>query len=160
MSQHTIGATLIALVLVPHLLFAQETRPAQDAAQPNTLFPQWRLQSVHAIDPRVAPNAGLRLPPLFPAFSPVAPDFLGPGGPSTPWSLRGSMALFGVDDERASSKFQEFRDLRTGVTAGLEARYREGDYLFNVVGRHLGRRDQDLAIDGGKGGRVLLHCGV
>ena len=61
MSQHTIGATLIALVLVPHLMFAQETRPAQDAAQPNTLFPQWRLQSVHAIDPRVAPNAGLGL---------------------------------------------------------------------------------------------------
>ena len=66
------------------------------------------------------------------------------------------MALFVVDDERASSKFQEFRDLRAGVTAGLEARYRDGDYLFNVVGRHLGRRDQDLFIDGGKGGRYYF----
>ena len=126
------------------------------AAQPNTLFPSWRLQATHSIDPRVAPNAGLRLRPLFPTFSPVAPDFLGPSGPSTPWSLRASVALFGVDDARASSKFQEFRDLQDGVTAGLEARYREGDYLFNVVGRQLGRRDQDLAIDGGRGGRYYF----
>ena len=160
------GAMLVALLLMPRVLRAQtatspqtpaEPRPAQDASQPNTLFPQWRLQAIHPIDPRVAPNAGLRLRPLFPIFSPVAPDFLGATGPSTPWSLRASMAIFGAEDERASSKFQEFRDLREGVTAGLEARYREGDYLFNVVGRHLGRRDQDLAIDGGRGGRYYFN---
>ena len=163
--RRTTGATLAALVLMPAVVSGQtltssqpptQTRPAQDAAQPNTLFPQWRLQAVYPIDPRVAPNAGIRLRPLFPTFSPVAPDFLDPGGPSTPWSLRASVAVFGVDDERASSKFQEFRDLRDGVTAGLEARYREGDYLFNVVGRQLGRDDQDLAIDGGKGGQYYF----
>jgi hypothetical protein len=43
-----------------------------------------------------------------------------------PWSVRGSLALFGVDDQRVSSKLQEFRDLRDGFTAGLEAHYREG----------------------------------
>ena len=162
----TAGAMLIALVLMPTVLQAQvptspqaptEPRLAQDAAQPNTQFPQWRVQAIHPIDPRVAPNAGLRVRPLVPTFSPVAPDFLRPAGPSTPWSLRASMALFGVADERASSKFQEFRDLRDGVTAGLEARYRQGDYLFNVVGRQLGRRDQDLAIDGGRGGGYYFN---
>ena len=66
------------------------------------------------------------------------------------------MALFGVDDERASAKFQEFRDLQDGVTAGLEARYREGDHFLNVVGRQLGRSDQDLAIDGGRGGQYYF----
>ena len=148
LARPTAGAMLVALVLMPAVLRAQaptspqsptETRPAQDAAQPNTQFPQWCLQAIHPIDPRVAPNAGLRLRPLFPTFSPVAPDFLGSSCPSTPWSLRASIALFGVDDERASAKFQEFRDLQDGVTAGLEARYREGDHLFNVVGRQLGR---------------------
>ena len=135
--------------------------PAQDATQAGTLFPAWRLQSNRNIDPRVRPNAGLRMPMayypiangplLYPAFSPVAPDFLGVQMP-TPWSVRGSLALFGVEDQRASSKLQEFRDLRDGVTAGLEAHYREGRGIFNLVGRELGRGDQDLTMDGGTAG--------
>jgi hypothetical protein len=139
---------------------APET-PAQDATQAGTLFPVWYLQSNRNIDPRVRPNAGLRTPmayspiangPLFyPAFSPVAPDFLGVQA-TTPWSVRGSLALFGVDDQRVSSKLQEFRDLRDGVTAGLEAHYREGRGTFNLIGRQLGRGDQDLTMDGGAAG--------
>jgi hypothetical protein len=130
--------------------------PAQDATQAGTLFPVWYLTSNRNIDPRVRPNAGLRTPmayspiaggPLFyPNFSPLAPDFLGVQD-TTPWSLRGSLALFG-DDQRASSKLQEFRDLRDGTTAGLEAHYRDGRGTFNLVGRELGRGDQDLAMDG------------
>ena len=175
----TIHATLAVLILVPAVVWGQTPTTANPpgappsearlsdplagalaeagAAQPNPLFPQWRLHGTHAIDPRVAPNAGLRVRPLFPSFSPVTPDYLGAAGPSTPWSLRVSVALFGVNDERVSSKFQEFRDLRDGVTAGLEAGYREGDSLFKVVGRHLGRRDQDLAIDGGRGGQYYFN---
>src|SRR5712671_1888480 len=146
---------------------AQETQPqasgtpAQDATQAGTLFPVWSLQSNRNIDPRVRPNAGLRTPmayypiaggPMFyPNFSPVAPDFLGVDA-TTPWSLRGSLALFGMDNQRASSKLQEFRDLRDGVTAGLEAHYREGRGTFNLVGRELGRGDQDLTMDGGTAG--------
>jgi hypothetical protein len=130
---------------------------AQDATRAGTLFPVWYLTSNRNIDPRVRPNAGLRTPmayypiaggPLFyPNFSPVAPDFLGIQT-SRPWSLRGSLALFGVDDQRASSKLQEFRDLRDGTTAGLEAHFRDGRGTFNLVGRELGRGDQDLAMDG------------
>src|SRR4030088_2623335 len=143
---------------------AQETQahasdtPAQDAAQTGTLFPVWYLKSNRNIDPRVRPNAGLPAPtayypiaggPMFyPTFSPVAPDFLGVQA-TTPWSLRGSLALFGVDDQRVSSKLQEFRDLRDGVTAGLEAHYGEGRGMFNLIGRQLGRGDQDLTMDGG-----------
>jgi hypothetical protein len=146
---------------------AQETQgqgsepPAQDATQAGTLFPVWYLTSNRNIDPRVRPNAGLRTPMayspiangplLYPAFSPVAPDFLGIQA-TTPWSVRGSLALFGVDDQRVSSKLQEFRDLRDGVTAGLEAHYREGRGTFNLVGRQLGRGDQDLTMDGGTAG--------
>ena len=134
---------------------------AQDATQADTLFPVWYLKSNRSIDPRVRPNAGLRTPMayfpiaggplLYPAFSPVTPDFLGVQA-TTPWSLRGSLALFGVDDQRASSKLQEFRDLRDGVTAGLEAHYRDGRKSFNLVGRELGRGDQDLSMDGGTAG--------
>jgi len=134
---------------------------AQDATQAGTLFPVWYLKSNRNIDPRVRPNAGLRAPMayypiaggplLYPAFSPVTPDFLGVQT-TTPWSLRGSLALFGVDDQRASSKLQEFRDLRDGVTAGLEAHYREGRRTFNLFGRELGRADQDLTMDGGAAG--------
>src|SRR6266404_3069667 len=86
---------------------------AQDATQAGTLFPVWHLQSNRNIDPRVRPNAGLRTPmayspiaggPMFyPTFSPVAPDFLGVQA-TTPWSVRGSLALFGVEDQRVSSK--------------------------------------------------------
>src|SRR5258708_8244036 len=120
--------------------------PAQDATQAGTLFPVWYLQSNRNIDPRVRPNAGLRTPMayypiangplLYPTFSPVAPDFLGVQA-TTPWSLRGSLALFGVDDQRVSSKLQEFRDLRDGVTAGLQAHYREGPGTFTLVRRGL-----------------------
>src|SRR4029077_3096724 len=134
---------------------------AQDATQAGTLFPVWYLKSNRNIDPRVRPNAGLRTPNayypiangplLYRTFSPVAPDFLGVQA-TTPWSMRGSLALFGVDDQRASSKLQEFRDLRDGATAGLEAHYREGRRTFNLLGRELGRGDQDLTMDGGTAG--------
>jgi Putative outer membrane beta-barrel porin, MtrB/PioB len=146
---------------------AQENQPdapgtlAQDATQAGTQFPVWYLTSNRNIDPRVRPNAGLRTPMayypiangplLYPTLSPVAPDVLGVQT-TTPWSVRGSLALFGVDDQRVSSKLQEFRDLRDGVTAGLEAHYREGRGIFNLIGRELGRGDQDLTMDGGDAG--------
>lgn len=138
-------------------------RAAQDATLPNTQFPAWFLKSTRPIDPRVRPNVGLRVPMayypipggplLYPNYSPVAPDFLG-GQNTTPWSIRGSIALFGIDDERESAKFEEYRDLQDGTTAGLEARYRDGHTFFNLVGRQLGRGDQDLNMDGGRAGRL------
>ena len=174
---HAAAALVIAWLVGSARLLAQgqpaATEPAsaegaqaqasgtQDPTQASTLFPVWYLKSNRNIDPRVRPNAGLRTPMayypiangplLYPTFSPVAPDFLGVQA-TMPWSLRGSLALFGVDDQRASSKLQEFRDLRDGITGGLEAHYREGRGTFNLVGRELGRGDQDLTMDGGTAG--------
>jgi hypothetical protein len=171
---HVTAALVMAAIYGSVPLLAQNQRPAaevapaqgsgtpaQDATQAGTLFPVWYLKSSRNIDPRVRPNAGLRTPmayypiaggPLFyPNFSPIAPDFLDVQA-TTPWSLRGSLALFGVDDQRVSSKLQEFRDLRDGVTAGLEAHYREGRGTFHLIGRELGRGDQDLTMDGGTAG--------
>lgn len=138
----------------------QEKAVAQDAAAAptTTLFPPWRLTSTRNVDLRLRPNAGLRLPALFPNFSPVAPDYVG-GATTKPWSITASLAALGIDGERESAKFQEFRNVRSGAVAGVEAHVRHGHQLLNLVGRHLGLDDQDLAIDGGRAGKYLLAFG-
>lgn len=133
----------------------------QEATRPQTMFPAWSLRSTHSIDPRIGPNAGLRIPRsyypiaggplLYPNFTPVEPDFVG-GEPTNNWSVRQSLGFFGVGDDHVSSKFQEFRDVRSGLTAGLEGHFRSGNTVLNVVARQIGRKDQDLAIDGGVAG--------
>jgi len=138
----------------------QATTMAQDAAAvtPTTFSPPWWLASTRGIDFRLRPNAGIRLRPLFPSSSPVVADDAA-GGATTPWSIRVSLATLGVGVERESAKFQEFRDVRDGAVAGVEAHFRDGNRLLNVVGRHLGLADQDLAIDGGQVGKYLLAFG-
>jgi MtrB/PioB family decaheme-associated outer membrane protein len=42
------------------------------------------------------------------------------------------------------------------VTAGVEGHYREGNTVFNLIGRQLGRKDQDLSLDGGVAGLYQL----
>jgi MtrB/PioB family decaheme-associated outer membrane protein len=134
---------------------------AQDATLPNTFFPAWSLRATRRIDPRIGPNAGLRIarsyypiaggPLLYPNFSPEEPDFHG-GDPTNNWAVRQSLGFFGVGDEHVSSKFQEFRDVRSGLTAGLEGHFRSGNTVLNVVARQIGRGDQDFALDGGLAG--------
>jgi len=136
----------------------------QEATRPLSFFPSWSLKSTRNIDPRIRPNAGLRVPlayypiadgpRLYPNFSPVSPDFLG-GQPTTPWSVRESFGLFGVDDDHVSSKFQEFRDVRNGATMGFEGHYRQDNTVLNVIGRQIGRRDQDVNADGAVAGKYL-----
>lgn len=137
-----------------------DTTIAQAAAAvtPTTLSPPWWLASTRNIDLRLRPNAGIRLWPL-PDLLPVVPDEAG-GWEATPWSIRVSLAMLGVDGERESAKFQEFRDVRDGTGAGVEMHFRDGNRLLNVVGRHLGLADQDLAIDGGQAGKYLLAFGL
>ena len=96
----------------------------EDVTQAGTLYPPWSLRSTRQIDPRVRPNLGKRVltsyhpikggPLLYPTFSPLTPDYLGEQT-ARPWSLRASTAFFAVDDERASSKLQEYRDLTDPV---------------------------------------------
>lgn len=140
---------------------ATETELAQDATQKDTLFPAWSLVSTGRIDPRIRSNAGLRQPLsyypikggplLYRNFSPVLPDYSGKE-PSSPWSVRMSTMILGMDDEHVSAKFQEYRDVRNGMTAGLEGHYRSGDTFLHVLGRQIGRKDQDMALDGGVAG--------
>jgi hypothetical protein len=142
---------------------APAQRPlAQDATQPDTDFPIWFLKSTRLIDPRLRPSAGIRVPRvspreggplLFPNFPENDPGFV--GGQTMPWSIRGSLGLFSVDRERDSSRFQEYRDVRDGTTAGLEAHFRDNRSVFNLLGRQLGRRDQDLTMDGALVGKFL-----
>lgn len=128
-----------------------------DAVAPTTLSPPWWLASTRNVDLRLRPNAGIRLRPLFADPLPVLPDEAG-GGAAKPWSIRLSLTPLGVDDddERESAKFQEYRDLRDGTGAGVEMHFRDGNRLLNLVGRHLGLEDQDLAVDIGKAGEYLL----
>jgi MtrB/PioB family decaheme-associated outer membrane protein len=141
---------------------------AQEATRPDTWFPAWHLTSSRNIDPRIRPNAGLRIPRsyypiaggplLYPNFSPTEPDYVG-GQPTEPWSVKQSLGLFAVGDDHVSSKFQEFRDVRTGFTAGIEGHYRHDNDVFNIVARQIGRGDQDLAIDGGRAGSYQFNLG-
>jgi len=146
----------------------EQTPPSQeDVTATGTLYPPWSLRSTRQIDPRVRPNLGKRVltsyhpikggPLLYPTFSPLTPDYLGEQT-ARPWSLRASTALFAVSDERASSKLQEYRDLSDGFTAGLEAKYRRGNTAFSLVGRQLGRDDQDLRLDVGSAGKVQISA--
>jgi len=134
---------------------------AQDATRPGTFFPPWSLRSTRPIDPRIRPNAGLRIPRsyypiaggplLYPHYTPEEPDFHG-DQPTQNWSVRQSMGFFGVGDDRVSSKFQEYRDVRSGITAGLEGHFRSQNNVLNVVARQIGRKDQDMILDGGMPG--------
>lgn len=135
---------------------------AQDATRPNTKFPPWSLHSTRGIDPRIRPNAGLRVPRTYypiaggpmlsPNYTAVEPDFAGGEQPTNNWSIRESLGFFGVGDDHVSSKFQEFRDVRSGITAGLDGHFRSGNTYLNFVGRQIGRKDQDFVLDGGQAG--------
>ena len=131
---------------------------AAGAVAPTTLTPPWWMASTRSIDLRLRPNAGIRLWPLFTDVVPVAPDETGDGA-AMPWSIKTSLDTLFVDSERESAKFQEYRDVRDGTAAGVEAHFRDGNRLLNLVGRHLGLSDQDLAIDGGQVGKYLLSFG-
>jgi MtrB/PioB family decaheme-associated outer membrane protein len=141
---------------------------AQEATRPQTQFPPWHMQSTRNVDPRIRPNAGLRIPRsyfpipggplLYPNYSPEEPDFSGLMV-STPWSVQYSLALFGVGDDHVSSKYEEFRDVRSGITAGIDAHYRSDNTLFNLMARQIGREDQDIAIDGGNAGTYYYSLG-
>jgi MtrB/PioB family decaheme-associated outer membrane protein len=134
---------------------------------PSPAAPQpWRLYSNRRIDARLQPNAGLHPPALFPLYSPETPDFTGDVRSGPDISIKASLttlgiwnrstSLFGVEGNAVSAKFEEFRDLREGVNAGLEAHARKDDAYLDVVGRHLGLADQDLTLEGGRAGTLAL----
>ncbi|HTU42392.1 MAG TPA: MtrB/PioB family outer membrane beta-barrel protein [Candidatus Aquilonibacter sp.] len=140
---------------------------AEDATQPNSNFPPWALYSTGTFEPRIRPNAGIRLPRMIdpinsallsPNYSPIVPDFDHTIANTRNWSVKVSLAEFAVYANPNSSKFNEFRDVHNGAVAGVEAHYRgTGGKYLNVLGRELGRKDEDLNIDGGVAGKYVLN---
>ncbi len=139
----------------------QATTVIQDApsAPPPSFLPGWRVASIRDIDFRLRPNAGLRLRNLFPNDSLFVLPSETDSAVTNPWVIRASLTTLAVDRERQSAKFQEYRDVRDGTSAGVEARFRDGIRLLDIAGRHLGLRDQDLTIDLGQAGRYLVTFG-
>ncbi|MGN6183368.1 MAG: MtrB/PioB family outer membrane beta-barrel protein [Thermoanaerobaculia bacterium] len=133
----------------------------QEATRPDTVFPPWHLAATRSVDPRIRPNAGLRIPRsyypipggplLYKNYSPEEPDFTAKNA-IAPWAAKLSLGFFAVGDDHVSSKFQEFRDIESGITAGIDAHFRDDNSLFNLQARQIGRDDQDIAIDGGTAG--------
>jgi len=143
--------------LTPYDTVTPKGHVAEDPTQPGSNFPPWALYDNANVDPRVKPNAGLRVPSLFPNFSPIVPDYDRTIVNTRNWSVKVSLAEMAVYLTPESSKFNEFRDIQTGAVAGFEAHYRGGNNGFlNAVGRNLGRRDEDLTLDGGKAGTILV----
>jgi hypothetical protein len=142
--------------LTPYDTVTPHGHVAEDPTQPDSNFPPWALYDTANVDPRVKPNAGLRVPSLFPNFSPIVPDYDRTIANTRNWSVKVSLAEMGVYLDPLSSKFNEFRDVKTGAIAGVEAHYRSNNGYLNVVGRNLGRRDEDLNIDGGAPGKYLI----
>jgi MtrB/PioB family decaheme-associated outer membrane protein len=127
---------------------------AADAVPPTTLSPPTWLASNRNIDLRLRPNAGIRPWPRSSDFLSLARD---PGdGTAMPWSIKTSLSTLLVSSEWESAKFQEYRDVQDGTTAGVEFHLRDGDLRLDLVGRNLGLGDQDLVVDGGKAGKYLL----
>lgn len=132
----------------------------QPAAAPQAAFsPPVRLPSLRNIDFRLRPNAGIRLPALGPRASGFEPSPSESAAAAIPWSIRASLVTLGADRARQSAKFQEYRDVRDASVGGIEAHFRNDTRLLNLVGRHLGLRDQDVAIDGGEPGKYLFAFG-
>jgi MtrB/PioB family decaheme-associated outer membrane protein len=129
---------------------------AESANQPNSQFPLWALYSTRNVDPRIKPNAGIRLGLISPNYSPVVPDYDRTIVDTRNWSVKVALAEFAVNPDPKSAKFEEFRDVKDGVVTGVEAHYRDRDYFLNAVGRQLGRSDEDLNIEGGKSGKYTF----
>ena len=161
-------ATAITAAAGPQAPPPDPTPAPAPAPTPSPTAPAqpWRLYSNRRIDARLRPNAGLHPRALAPLYSPETPDFTGDVRSRPHLSIKASLttlgiwnrstSLFGVEGNAVSSKFEEFRDLKDGVNAGLEAHARKEDAYLDVVGRHLGLADQDLTVEGGRAGVVGL----
>ncbi len=57
-----------------------------------------------------------------------------------------------VDVKGEKAKFNEYRDLHTGVTGNFGFEYEKGNYYIDLLGKNVGRKDQSYEILGGKWG--------
>jgi MtrB/PioB family decaheme-associated outer membrane protein len=119
-------------------------------AGPLERYPErtFRLYARRDVSLRLRPEAGLRPPPIEPAFSPLTPDFVGRERHTGPlFAASASLSLLSVNGERDSAKGQEFRDLTDGGVLGVDAWYRGDAAWMRLTGRHLGLDDADLDLE-------------
>src|SRR5574341_156301 len=65
-----------------------------------------------------------------------------------------------VTNERQSAKFQEYRDLRDGVTADLRLLYQQKNgYFLGAEGDNIGLDDQRYSLTGGRYGSFKYELG-
>ena len=79
---------------------------------------------------------------LLPAPASHAAEESGFGGTLT-------LRLLVLDEDDQSAKFQEYRDLRDGVSADVDLRHAQGAYHQEFTGRNLGLEDQTFKLGGG-----------
>ena len=163
--QHEVGSvawrrtarSLLCVVLflgsVPAGHAVQEEQRAEEETEAKATlvqFPErtFRLYSHRDVGLRLRPDAGLRLEPLRPRFSPVVPDFDDRERRTGPlFSLATDLTILGIDSARDSAKGQEFRDLTRGAVFGLDGQYRNEQTWFRLTGRHLLRDDRDVLFE-------------
>ena len=68
--------------------------------------------------------------------------------------IQGEVVITGqhLNFEGEKAKFNEYRDIRDGVTGGLEFQYERGNYYLDFQGQEVGRKDQSYELSGGKWG--------
>src|SRR5215212_1163721 len=70
-------------------------------------------------------------------------------------SFVGSVSITGIHTDVRSDnafRFREFRDLDSGVTAGMDVRGQANAWYYSLFGENLGRDDQFVQLKGGRYG--------
>jgi hypothetical protein len=67
----------------------------------------------------------------------------------------GTVSITGISTDVTSDnrfRFEEYRDLESGVTAGIDVRGQSNGWYYNLFGENLGRDDQFAQLRGGRYG--------
>jgi MtrB/PioB family decaheme-associated outer membrane protein len=69
-------------------------------------------------------------------------------------TIGGEVTLTGqyLDIKGDKAKFNEYRDIHTGITGDLDFQYEKGNYHIDFYGKDVGRKDQSYDLSGGKWG--------
>jgi Putative outer membrane beta-barrel porin, MtrB/PioB len=68
-----------------------------------------------------------------------------------------SAVPMGVDVKGSRAKFNEYRDIRDGVSGNIGLRYDGGKDYFDFRAGDIGRRDQKYELEGGSRGNFNFH---
>jgi hypothetical protein len=82
-------------------------------------------------------------------------------GQEVPPPVQGSVSITGIHTDVRSDnrfRFEEYRDLSSGATGGMDLRGAGGPWWWNLFGENLGRDDQFIQLKGGRWG--LLKFGI